>query len=217
MRISCLAFSLICGFLLSATTAFAHRDYEREAGSFRRSDGETVSIVRHYEDGILLADMVSIQFRLSDGTKLSRSPRTFDVIVRAVSSGVEVYQFPTTWLPIASRIDQFDGYRWTDMTSSRRLVSLPLHFAEHWLAYLIALGLGAFFVCLCFVLRIIPKRGSYAALRWVGFAFIWCAGILCAYEIFMFEPISPFVLLASATVLFRWVRGIRRHRLAATA
>src|SRR5262245_40650713 len=111
----------VCGLLLSTFPAFAHRPYERGAGTFERADGEVISIVRHYVDGIIAADPVSIQFRLPDGTKLAHTLHVFDAVVRPLGSGVEVYQFRSTWLPVASRVESFDGYELKDITSARQL------------------------------------------------------------------------------------------------
>ena len=61
-------------FSLSLCQTFAHRPYERAAGTFQRADGTSIAIVRHYVDGILMGDPVSIRFRLPDGLKLPGRP-----------------------------------------------------------------------------------------------------------------------------------------------
>src|ERR1044072_9042576 len=65
---------LICLVVSPASSAFAHRPYERAVGTFERNDRTTISIVRHYVDGIVAADPVSIQFRLPGGTEVAKTP-----------------------------------------------------------------------------------------------------------------------------------------------
>lgn len=203
---------LICGILLATTPAFAHRPYERVAGTFQRVDGTAISIVRCYVDGIIAADPVSIQFRLLDGAAVAHTPNIFDAVVRPVTSGVEIYQFRTTWLPIASRVDLFDGYQLKDITSSRRATSLIVHFTGHWVGYLVAGGFAAFLVALYFGLRAMPKRGWRAALRGLGFAFVGVAGFFLAYDILVFEPLSPLVLGGCGVIFWVLIRVIHRKR-----
>lgn len=203
---------LLFGILLPTYSAFAHRPYERVAGTFQRKDGTTISIVQHHVDGIVAADPVSIQFRLPDGTEVAHTPHVFDAVVRQVNSGVEVYQFRTAWLPIASRVDTFDGFELKNITSSRRFSSPLVHFAGHWVTYLVAVGLGALFTVLYFALRAVPNRGWRAAVRWIGFAFVGVAGSLCAYDIILFEPVSPLVLGGCGALALALIRVIRRKR-----
>ncbi len=81
----------VCGLLLPAASAFAHRPYERVAGSFERSDGVSIAIARHYVDGIMGRDPVSIQFRLPNGREIVCTPHTGDAVVRPITGGVEIY------------------------------------------------------------------------------------------------------------------------------
>ncbi len=212
MRIRCSYACLVCAILLSAFPAFAHRPYERPSGTFQRTDGPVISIVQHHVDGIIAADPVSIQFRLPDGTEVAHTPHVFDAVVRPVSSGFEIYQFRTTWLPVASRVESFDGYDLKDITSSRRAGSLLVHFAGHWVGYLVASSLAAFFVALYFGLLAMPKRGWRAALRWVGFGFVGVAGSLFAYDILVFEPVSPLVLAGCGAIVWVLIRVTHRKR-----
>jgi hypothetical protein len=203
---------LVCLVLLSTTPALAHRPYERVAGTFQRADGTSISIVRHWVDGILGADPVSIQFRLPDGAEIARTRHIFDAVVQPVGSGVEVYQFRTTWLPVASRVDGFDGYRLTDITSSRRARSIAVHFVGHWVGYLVTGGLAAFLGVLWNALRSMPNRGWRAAFRWVGFAFVGFAGFFFVYDLLVFEAVSPPVLGACGVIVWALVRLIRSKR-----
>ncbi len=161
----------------------------------------------------MLADPVSIQFRLPDGAEVAQTPLAFDAIVCPVESGVEVYQF-WNWIPVASHVESFDGYVLKDITSSRRFFSILVHFSGHWIAYLVALGLWAFFASFNVALHAIPKQGWCAAVRWVGFAFLGVVGSFCFYGVLMFGPASPLVLGACFVIVRALVRVIQRKRLA---
>jgi hypothetical protein len=212
MRAYRLRACFICGVLLAASLAFAHPPYERVAGTFQRADRTPISIVRHHVDGIIAANPVSVQFRLPDGAEVAHTPHIFDAVVRPVTSGVEIYQFRITWLPIASRVDLFDGYQLKDITSSRRASSLIVHFTGHWVGYLVAGGLTALFVALYFGLRAMPKQGWRAALRWLGFALVGVAGFVLGYDILVFEPLSPLVLGGCGAIVWSLIRVIRRKK-----
>jgi hypothetical protein len=201
--------------LLTTWPAFAHRPYDRAAGTFKRPDGKTVSIVRHYVDGIFFADPVSIQFRLPDGTNVASTHFVCDAVVRAVPAAVEVFQFSSTWVPIAGRVDRFDGYALQDITSERRFISPWVHLAGHWVEYLVVFGVGMIFVALLLALRRIPNRGWRIALRWIGFALVGLAGSFFACGILVFEPVSP-LILALAGVVFMAAFGFIRKRRHAT-
>ena len=198
--------------MLVAWPALAHRPYDRPAGTFAREDGTAISIVRHYVDGIFFADPVSVQFRLPNGTNVAQTPYIFDAVVQTAPSSVEVYQFPSTWVPLASRVDRFDGQELHDITTERRLNSLFVHFSGHWIAYLVIVGLGAFFAAIYSALRAIPKQGWRLALRWIGFGFAGFAGSLCAYDILVFEPVSPLILAFVAAVSMVVLKLVRRKR-----
>lgn len=195
--------------LLRAIPVWAHPPHERVTGTFQRADGTPISIVQRRVDGIFFADPVSVCFRLTNGTELAHTPLVQDAVVRSLPEAVEIYQFQSTWLPVAGRVESFDGYQLTDLTSSRQVSSLFVHFAAHWVAYLVTLGLGLLFLGLHRSLRAIPNRGWRAATRRVGLTVVEIASGLYAYEILFFEPISPLVLVGCGAI--GWV-GLRRFR-----
>lgn len=158
-------------------------------------------------DGIVAEDPVSIQFRLPDGSEVARTPPVSDAIVRPATSGVEIYQFRTHWLPVASRVDLFDGYQLTEITSDRRATSSIVHFAEHWTGYLIVGGIAVILAALHFGLCAMPEHGWYAAVRRAGLVFVAVAGFLLAYVILMFLPLSPLVLGGGGAMVWALVRG----------
>ncbi|MHB9138483.1 MAG: hypothetical protein ACYC4Q_03675 [Victivallaceae bacterium] len=181
---------LICAMLLMALTAFAHRPHEEKAGTFLRSDGTEISIVRYYVDGIVAADPVSIQFHLPDGTEIAHTQRAPDALVRRVRDGLEIYQFPHNWLPAAERVDFFDGYKLKDITAGRRLFSLLVHLAEHRAGYLAALVIAIFFMILWSTRENASKRRWRVVLRRTAYVLI----ALYAYCILMYSPLSPLVI-----------------------
>lgn len=203
---------ILASSLLCVTQAFAHRPYERVASSFTRNDGVTVSAVEHYVDGILGADPVSVQFRLPDGTLISQTDRTRDsVVVQRTPAGVEVYRFPTDWIPVASSVQQFDGFSLTDTTTPRKRLFSPLiHTRAHWGAYAVVLGLAAVFIACWFVARAIPRRGWLAALRVFGFVTVGLATALYVLLVLLAVPVSPFILCIFGGICVALCLPIRR-------
>src|SRR5579883_2690935 len=202
---------LIGMLIFAPRPLLAHRSYDRPAGKFDREDGTTVTIVRRYEDGIFFADPVSIQFRLPNGTNVAETPYFGDAVVRAVPSAVEVYQFSSTLVPIANRVDRFDGRKLHNITTERRLISPFVHLSGHWIAYLVTVSLGMFLIAACSALRAIPKQGWRLALRWIGFGLVGFMGSLF-YDILVFEPVSPLILAFVAAVVMAVLNFIGRKR-----
>jgi hypothetical protein len=177
------------------SSALAHRDYEYPVGTFQRADGTTISIVEYYTDGIIAADPVLMQFRLSDGSVIASTEFASDVAVRRPSSStVEVYQFESTFIPIATHVYRFDGHTLSDVTPARRSVSPLVHTAHHWLGYIVALAFAAFFVVVWFGARAIPHRGWLAAVRVLGFCFAVLAGAFYLLMLLWMAPLSAPVL-----------------------
>ena len=187
-------------FLLSLCQAFAHRPYERAAGTFQRADGISIAIVRHYVDGILMGDPVSIRFRLPDGAEIARTPHRADAIVRPVAAGVEIYQFEL-WIPLARRVDLFDGYTLKNITATRRWHSLVVHFTEHWGRYLGFAGAGVFLLLFCVGLWALPRRRWIRPLQWIGSAFVYLVVFLFFYDLLFLEPVSPLVFIGGGVIL----------------
>ena len=186
----------IFAMLLMAMTAFAHRPHEKKAGTFLRSDGTEISIVRYYVDGIVVADPVSIQFRLPDGTEIAHTRRAPDAVVRRVPDGLEIYQFPHNWLPVADRVDFFDGYKLKDITTEKRSASSLIHFTEHLTGYFVAFGMTIIFTVLWSTRENASKRRWRVMLRRTAYVLI----ALYAYDVLWFSPLSPLVIAAFAAV-----------------
>jgi hypothetical protein len=197
----------VCAILLMAMPVFAHRPYEHIAGTFQRSDGKTITIVLRYVDGIVVSDPVSVQFRLPDGIEVAHTPRANDAIVRYVPSAIEIYQFPSNWIPVADRVDSFNGYVLQDITSSRRTISPLIHFANYWLGYLVTLGIALFYVSIWHRLQTKPQRKWQAVSRVAAFTFL----VLYAYYLLMFAPISPLVVIVCVSI-FTLIYGLIRKK-----
>lgn len=181
--------------LLSAQRVLAHRPYEHAAGIFRRGDGQNISIVEHYVDGILGDDPVAIQFRLRDGTVVAATDYTVDAIIRHTPPGIEVFQFSSTWIPVASKVQRFDGYSLTEITTStKRLLSPLLHTRNHWISYVVALGFAALLFGSWFTTSAIPRRGSLAALRMFAFTVEGLGTALYVLFVLWLAPLSPIIL-----------------------
>lgn len=198
-------------FLIPMFSAWAHRPYERVTGTFQRADGTSISVVRHHVDGIFASDPVSIQFRLPEGVEIARTPHVFDAVLRPVPLGIEVYQYKNTWIPFASRVDFFDGYRLADITSERCLRSAVVHFADHWGAYGVVVVFGGILVALYRGLRSMRYRGWPAWIRWMGNATL--AGAVYSFGLFVLfnSPVSPGVILGLGLAVWAGVR-VRNER-----
>lgn len=207
-RILLLIMSLTVGI---TSSALAHRDYEHPVGTFQRADGNTISIVEYYTDGIFAADPVLVQFRLPDGSVFASTDFASDVVIRRPSSStVEVYQFEGTFIPIAACVHRFDGYALSDVTSARRAVSPLVHTAHYWLGYITALVVAAFFVVVWFGARSLPHHGWLAAVRILGFCFAVLVGALYLLMLLWMTPLSPPILFLLGLVCYLIYTSRRR-------
>lgn len=212
--------TILAANLFWITQAFAHRPYEVVAGSFVRTDGVKVTAVKHYVDGILGADPVSVQFRLPDGFVIAQTQRTRDsVVVHSTPLGFEVYHFKTDWIPFASRAARFDGFSLTDTLSRRTsLLSAFVHTRAHLRDYAIVLAFLGVFVGCWFAARAIPKRGWLTVMRVLGFVCVALAFGLFVLLVLFAVPVSPFILCAFGgivAVAFFVVRRFVSHARAA--
>jgi hypothetical protein len=208
---------LIACLLVLAPRLLAHAPYEVPAGTFTRSDGRKVTIVKYYVDGIFGGDPVSVKFRLADGSEVAQTELTTDTTdatVRHTTRGIEIYQFPSGWIPLARRIDLFDGFALTEITAQRNSWdSFMAHMKDHWREYAVLLGAGAALVALFFALHAVPSRGTLKVLRVLGFVCLAVvAGVYCLVVLVVSSP--PIVLvfllvLVFAILLLRFI--VRRY------
>jgi hypothetical protein len=164
---------------------------------------DTISVVKHYVDGIIAADPVSIQLRLPDGIVIAATGYNTEAVVRRKGAATEVFEFSSSWVPIATRIHRFDGYSLSEITTSAgRLVSPLVHTRAHWINYVVTLAFAAVFLAGWFGTRAIPRRGWLSALRGVGFVGVVGATVLYVLIVFWIKPISPFVLFFLGAICF---------------
>jgi len=187
-------FFVACFCSIAAPQAYAHRPYERPLGVFHRSDGENIKIVKHFIDGILAADPSAIRFHLSDGTTIAASNYHTEVIIHRTTGSVEIFEFNSSWLPLASHIRQFDGYSLKDATTwTKRLVSPFVHIFDHLASYLVSLVIGTF-------LLIRWKAGQASKIS--GFSKLFVGGGTALYLLFILwiSPLSPVILYVLASL-----------------
>ena len=196
MRLDFLQMSL---YLLMASRAFAHRPYEHRIGELHRDDGQTVSIFEYYVDGIIASDPVSIQFRLPNGTNIASTAFAADAVVRRSSSMAEVYQFNSFLVPVANRVQRFDGYSLSDgMTRWKRLLSPLLQVISRWGYYAMSLGGAAFLITTGWRLGRISKEGGGLWIRAFGyFALVVLTAIYLFFTLVfvLMGPVSFTVLM----------------------
>lgn len=210
--------SLLVASILAwlALPVFAHRPYERPAGTFQRADGTVLAIVEHCVDGMEFyfnggVGPVSIQFRSADGTEVARTDYVHDVALSRSRDHIDVYRFRNTFFPLAERVQRFDGHSLSDITSSTTLSLSPfVHTGFHWKGYLVGLGVTVFFVVswvtiggmrLCW--WVVPLRGLYLQL-------VILCGVPCLMFL-LFGPLSQLVFVALAGLL-AWVATLARKR-----
>lgn len=198
-------------FLLLTTRSLAHRPYEHTAGTFERRDGIVVSIFEHYIDGIIFADPVSIQFRLLDGTELAHTEYVSDAALSRSRDHIDIYQFGSTFIPIAKRIQRFDGYSLSDVKSPALVLLSPfIHTASHCFGYLLGLFFAAFFFVVWRAVCVMPARGWTDVFRGLGFVLVGL-GSLLSLLMLLYAPISPIILTVLGAVLAISYSGVRNR------
>lgn len=197
--------------LLAMVSCWAHAPCSREKGQFTRNDGKRVSISLDCSDGLLGPDPCSLGIRLEDGTPLTRVGEvTDDLEVRVVRERAELYWFASIWIPIAGKVNIFDGYQLTEMAfPGKRLSSFWVHLEAHGFQYLVFLVALTTLVAGWRWSRAIPRRGwsvvVYAAVT---------AGLICATGLYLLAilaaHLSPPLLLAFSSLGWLGLRLFRR-------
>jgi hypothetical protein len=200
---------MFCLFL--PIRAHAHAPYEVPVGKFQRSDGKTVSVAEHYQDGLIGPDYVIHYFRSEDGevvatTQLSK--RT--VITRPLSNAAEIYYYRGAWIPVATHVIRFDGYTFSEATTdTTKLFSLLLHIWHAKRLYVLALMVAGIILLLWwFLYRLPPDR----VLLRITVALVFVPLCLCWIMFLLFAPISPFITGLGAAVLLVFISCVRKTR-----
>lgn len=198
--------SWLIGMLLPLTllllSGSAWAQYPSDAGNFVRSDGVVVTARTLEGDGVIARTGNTCWFELSNGAsvKLVAPNRSLSCVILPRSRLAEIYWYRSDMLPVANRVEQFDGHAISDITTpSRRWFSPLLHTYTHWVSYLVALVL--FSVLLLFGFRIMRATPHHS--WWRVLQGIWIlAGILlvAVYSLYltMYSAVSPPVLFVLA-------------------
>jgi hypothetical protein len=205
----CFALAILAGI----QPVEAHAPYEYKIGSFVRSDGAEIAVIRHFEDGILGPDPMSIRFRLGDGVDLAKTDLTAEAVVSYGSGGVEIFQYRFLLVPIAHRVGRFDGYSLTRAPTVGAFRSIRVHTLEHWRGYGIVTLLGLLLAILGRGIWRLPTRGIFGGLRTMGIVCWYFVFFVLAYDVLVFEPLSLLVLLSiGGLVLAGCALGVRAKR-----
>lgn len=216
-----------------ATNAFADSAPET-VGQFTRSDGVVLTAVEQQIDALFYFTGVNCWLTLPDNTQItvphrsgagSMPPgeRDRSCVIRVSDNSAEIYRYNSDVLPVANRILQFDGYTFTDVTTSgKRWLSPLLHTWDHLGDYLAVI---AFFAVLA-LLHLIgkwffkprPERGWWLAVRSVWFISYVLTALTCGFLLLFVvtgwsSPTSPLVFLvlfATGLLVFRSIKMLKR-------
>ena len=199
---------LLAIFAALSLSCRAHAPYEVPHGTFKRSDGVEVRIATHFVDGILFADSGSVVFRLPDNSIITNTTTTRnDLVVRRRTTNVEVWHFPSDWLPVASEVETFDGYTLSDSAKLFLVAMSPLiHISGHTMEYAIATA-----VWLSFCLAIVALRRSASKLPPAVVVALTGALSLLLLLVSSASPVVIGIAIAVLTVIYRRC-GTRRKR-----
>jgi hypothetical protein len=191
----------------------AHRPYEREAGRIKRGDGVMVRAVKYYVDGILGEDPVSVQFRSTDGTLIAATGFTRDtVVVKNLNEGFEIFFFATDQVPVARKVERFDGFVLKDSTTvAKRATSPLLHTAMHWREYLFVLMSLALLLVARRLGHFFPKGGWRGTLGQIVHAVIQLVIGLVVLVFILIFPVSIFIVSACGVLLWKVCKLTDKH------
>ena len=202
----------IC-MIVGVFSSVADSSLQEPAGSFRRNDGVELAIVRCYTNRYSSTGPANLRFQAPDGTLVAQTePAGNNVIQGTPSNSIVIYQFNRTFLPVADRIQCFDGYTLVDVTASSTIWhTVIIHTASHWWNYLLALLISAMLVGAWIVTKAIPSRDWLSAVRAFGFCFIGLSWMVFLLKLLSWPPISPpvffvvFLACLLPILLLRWI------------
>lgn len=141
-------------------------------GRFERSDGVIVK-AGNRKTGVMLNPTTKCSFIFPDGTTVSIGKEYSICLVSIKTSSADLYRYEATFpfetlFPFASKIQQYDGYRFVDITSAgTRLFSAVIHLRTFSRDYLPVTVLVALLASIRFVGKRVIKPN--AKRRWVVF------------------------------------------------
>ena len=161
-------------------------------------------------------------FLLPDGAAVSVGKKHDLCLVRPIDSVAEIYRYETTFpfeslLPFASRVEQFDGYNFMDVTTlGKRLFSSVIRVRAFYFEYLVTIVFFTLFASLRIVgKRIIkpnPKELWLAFIRIIGKVMYALLMIICIIQ--SLSVVLPtdgsllsvyLIIFGVGFVLYRWV------------
>jgi len=207
--------SLLHGLILFVYLAtFAPCSFAgQEIGEFKRIDGTVVRATEE-EFGSIFFVGYECGFEMPDGKRID-IPQYGGVscLISTKGNRAEIYIYPLLKgrFPVATRVLQFDGYRFMDVTTpTKRWFSPLIHTGHYFVGYLVSIVIFSPFIFLCAALiRRTPAQGWWLVLR----AVLIILGVFIAlvYGIFasLYGPYSPLmflILVAVGVPLYRMIR-----------
>jgi hypothetical protein len=166
MRVGRNAVGVLVVLLCSARFAWAHRPYEHVERVIVTPAGK-LTLVAHYEDGIIGSDPVKLIVRDAQGKVLAETKFATDVALSCpTSSRCIVFLFDSPIL-LPTEILRLSGTGFTnvDEWSWLTILGVAAHVWRHWLGYLVSVAL--IFVPIVIIRR--TDRLRQGALRTSGF------------------------------------------------
>lgn len=125
--------------------AYAEESDVSEMGEFKRGDG---GVVKAYREELFTAMAMptgsACWFVLPDGTGIKAYKVIATCLLETKGNAAEIYWFDSL-LPMASKVQQFDGYAFVDVTTpGKRWLSIIIHLRAYLVQYLVTiLGFAA--------------------------------------------------------------------------
>lgn len=203
-------------FLVFLSTLSPCSFAEQEVGEFKRIDGSVVRVMEE-EYGSISYVGYECWFEMPDGKRIDAPLNVFaeelSCVAMVMGDRAEIYVFPYVGsaFPVATRVLQFDGYQFMDVTTPAKLWFSPLiHTGHYFVGYLVTIVIFSPFLFLgAALIRRTPANGWWLVLHaiWI----ILGAPIILAYVVLasLYGPYSPpvfIIILAIVIMLYRMVR-----------
>lgn len=126
--------------------AYAEERNVSEMGEFKRGDGRVVKAYREeLYTSMAMPTGSACWFVLPDGTGIRANKVLATCLLHTTGNVADLYWFDSL-LPMASKVQQFDGYTFVDVTTpGERWLSIIIHLRAYLIQYLVTiLGFAAF-------------------------------------------------------------------------
>jgi hypothetical protein len=184
--------------------ALAHRPYEIPQGIFKRSDNIEIAIVKRFVDGILFSDPVAVLFKIQPNTIITNTPYTrSEMVVRIRPNFVELFEYKSSWFPVADSILRFDGFQLTEIPMASRWWTTPfIHTRAHIREYLFAFVVGTVTVISAAAFRQSSKQSALFLKHLISTSVFGIFFLLSLVTIIATD-VSPFILALPITLTAR--------------